>query len=129
MSQQCVVPGVHRSEGLKVCPNCREDLLPLSHKQEVEAESDQLSVASPPSFLFFSLEELCKCFLPLLQFRSQKGDLEPAKEALTALSLQDLRFGARILNSFQFYCLNMQNWEFPVCLLGEAQARQTCQAC
>lgn len=50
MSQQCVVPGVHRSEGIKMCPICREDPLPLSHKQEVEAEGHQLSVASP----FFS---------------------------------------------------------------------------
>lgn len=51
MSQQCVVPGVHRNEGVKMCPKCREDPLPLSHKKEVEAESDQLSEVSP---FFFS---------------------------------------------------------------------------
>lgn len=54
MSQQCVVPGVHKNEGVKMCPNYREDLLPLCHKQEVEAQSDQLLLASSPSFLFFS---------------------------------------------------------------------------
>lgn len=84
MSQQCVVPGVHRNEGVKMCPKCREDPLPLSHKKEVEAESDQLSEVSPFFFLEglpFFLGELCKCFLPLLQFRSQKGALQPAKEA------------------------------------------------
>lgn len=75
MSQQSVVPGVHRNKGVKMCPKCREDPLPLFHKQEVEAESDQLLVASPPSFLFFFLEELCVCFLPRLLFRSQKGAL------------------------------------------------------
>lgn len=47
MSQQCVVPGVHKNEGVKMYPKCREGPLPLSHKQEVEAETDQLSEASP----------------------------------------------------------------------------------
>lgn len=64
MSQQSVVPGVHRNKGVKMCPKCREDPLPLFHKQEVEAESDQLLVASPPSFLFFVLKSsVCVFFL------------------------------------------------------------------
>lgn len=49
-SSLAVVPGVHRNEGVKMCPKCREDPLSLSHVQEMEAESDHLSVASP----FFS---------------------------------------------------------------------------
>lgn len=50
MSQQCMVPGVHRNEGVKMCPKCREDPLRLSHKKEVEAEG----INCQRSVLFFS---------------------------------------------------------------------------
>lgn len=98
----------------KDVPICREDPLPLSHKQEVEAECHALSVASPffsrrPSFFF--LEELCKCFLPLLQFIRVLFSLLRRLEQHWACKIWDLV--SRILNSFQSYCLNMQNWEFP----------------
>lgn len=92
MSQQSVVPGVHRNKGVKMCPKRREDPSPLP--QAGVGSREWSTVDGQSSVLhFFFLEELCKCFLPLLQFRSQKGALQPAKEALTALSLQDLRFG------------------------------------
>lgn len=100
------------------------------------SRGNQLSEVSPFFFLEdlpFFLGELCKCFLPLLQFRSQKGALQPAVQAWTALSLQDLRYGQQDPKKLSVLLFKHAKSGIPfvpfISLFEEAQARQTCRAC
>lgn len=79
-----MVPGAHRKEEVKIFPKCREDPLSLFHKQELEAGSDQLLVATLLASLFLFLGKAVSVVCPLLPFRSEKDALQPAKEALNS---------------------------------------------
>lgn len=75
---------MHRKEGVKICPKCREDPLSLLHRQELEAGSHQLLVTILLVSFFLFLKKSVSVFCGLLQFRSEKDALQPAKEAKEA---------------------------------------------